>query len=172
MARGFLTLFFSLLFCTSSLFAQQQIQGSVNARANRTPLAGINIKVKDTNIGVSTDKNGQYKIDNMPEGKSELIFSIIDMKRETRHVALGKSESKTQNVCMEEDNLQLRGVEANIYDCTAKALDLPRTNGYSCAISNVGNTVLFGLTTESNETGLFSYDRETNACSTAPIIST
>ena len=60
--------------------------------------------------------------------------------------------------------------KGNIYDCTAQVLDLPRSNAYSCAINHYGDKVLFGVVSESNGVGLFSYDRKSGECSTSPVI--
>ena len=56
--------------------------------------------------------------------------------------------------------------------CTMKALNLPRTNGYSCAINKYGDDILFGLATEQNGTGIFTYNRKTDQCSSAPVVKT
>jgi hypothetical protein len=56
------------------------------------------------------------------------------------------------------------------YNRTVTPLSLPRTNGYSCSISKLGNEILFGLTTTSNGTGLFSYNHLTGEASAAPIV--
>jgi hypothetical protein len=56
------------------------------------------------------------------------------------------------------------------YNQTVTPLSLPRTNGYSCSISKMGNEILFGLTTTSNGTGLFSYNHRTGEASAAPIL--
>lgn len=61
-------------------------------------------------------------------------------------------------------------LKANLYNCTMEPLAFPRTNGYSCAISQYGDDILFGLTTESNGTGIFSYNQKTGKCSSSPII--
>lgn len=61
-------------------------------------------------------------------------------------------------------------LKADLYNCTMKTLDLPRTNGYSCAINKKGDDILFGLTTESNGAGIFTYNRKTGICSSAPIV--
>jgi hypothetical protein len=57
------------------------------------------------------------------------------------------------------------------YNQTVTPLSLPRTNAYSCSISKIGDEILFGLTTTSNGTGLFSYNHKTGASSSAPIVS-
>jgi hypothetical protein len=56
------------------------------------------------------------------------------------------------------------------YNQTITPLPLPLTNGYSCSISKLGNEILFGLTTTSNGTGLFSYNHLTGEASAAPVI--
>ena len=60
--------------------------------------------------------------------------------------------------------------KADLYNCTAKVLDLPRTNGYSCAIGHKNDLVYFGLVTEKNGTGLFTYNRKSGECSKAPVM--
>ncbi|MDR0732514.1 MAG: DUF4374 domain-containing protein, partial [Dysgonamonadaceae bacterium] len=56
------------------------------------------------------------------------------------------------------------------YNQTVTPLPLPRTNGYSCSISKLGDELLFGLTTASNGTGLFSYNHLTGKASDKPIV--
>ena len=63
-------------------------------------------------------------------------------------------------------------LKADLYHCTMKALNLPRTNGYSCAINKYGDDILFGLATEQNGTGIFTYNRKTDQCSSAPVVKT
>ena len=61
-------------------------------------------------------------------------------------------------------------MKGNLYDCTATVLPLPRTNAISCAINHIGDEILFGLTTESNGVGIFTYNRKTGKCSDAPVV--
>ena len=63
-------------------------------------------------------------------------------------------------------------LKADLYHCTMKALNLPRTNGYSCAINKYGDDILFGLATEQNGTGIFTYNRKTDQGSSAPVVKT
>lgn len=60
--------------------------------------------------------------------------------------------------------------KSNIYKCTGEVLNLPRTNGYSCAITHKENQVYFGLVTETNGAGLFVYDRGSGKCSSKPTM--
>ena len=45
-------------------------------------------------------------------------------------------------------------------------------NGYSCVIYKYGDDILFGLATEQNGTGIFTYNRKTDQCSSAPVVKT
>ncbi|MDR2496632.1 MAG: DUF4374 domain-containing protein [Tannerellaceae bacterium] len=61
-------------------------------------------------------------------------------------------------------------LKVDFYKQTVTPLPLPRTNAYSCAINRLGNEILFGLTTTSNGTGLFSYNHLTGLAGTAPKV--
>lgn len=51
------------------------VQGTVTSAAG-TPMPGVNIILKGTTNGTSTDSNGKYSL-NVPEGEATLIFSFI-----------------------------------------------------------------------------------------------
>ena len=82
------------------------ITGTVVDKLN-TPIAGATIRIKDSNIGVSTDLNGSYSITIEQSSKPViLIFSFIGMK--TAEVAYqGK---KVLNVTLEDDNVNLEDI--------------------------------------------------------------
>src|SRR5687768_12232094 len=74
-----------------SLSAQERtITGRLTSNEDGSPLPGINITIKGTNTGTSTDADGYYSI-NVPIG-SILIFSFIGMQ--------------AREVLVTEDNLQ------------------------------------------------------------------
>lgn len=58
----------------------------------------------------------------------------------------------------------------NMYTKSIEKLELPRSNSYSCSIQQYGNDILFGLSTTSNGVGLFTYNLETKAVSSSPVI--
>ena len=51
-------------------------------------------------------------------------------------------------------------LKADLYNCSMQPLDFPCTNSYSCAITQKGDKVLFGLTTQSNRAGIITYNRK------------
>ena len=51
------------------------VQGTVTSEAG-TPMPGVNVILKGTTNGTSTDSDGKYSL-NVPEGEATLIFSFI-----------------------------------------------------------------------------------------------
>jgi Ca-activated chloride channel family protein len=84
---------------------QRIITGTVTAADDGSPLPGVNIVLKGTSTGTSTDINGKYQI-SVPEGGGTLVFSFIGLK--TKEVSLTKSN--ILNVTLEADVSELQEV--------------------------------------------------------------
>ncbi len=68
-------LFVLLVLCSASqAFAQKTVTGTVSD-ANGTPLLGVNVLIKGTNTGASTDFDGQYEI--RAEDSNVIVFSYV-----------------------------------------------------------------------------------------------
>lgn len=67
-------------------FAQNTITGKVTAEDTGGPLPGVNIVVKGTSTGTSTDLNGEYSLD-VGSSADSLVFSYIGYVTQT--VAIG-----------------------------------------------------------------------------------
>jgi TonB-linked SusC/RagA family outer membrane protein len=75
------------LFGNTELRAQQStVSGLVTSKEDGTPLPGVNIVVKGTNDGTSTDADGRYSL-NVPEAEAVLVFTFIGLA--TQEVAAG-----------------------------------------------------------------------------------
>ena len=70
--KYFLILIALFLLTGKSLFSQAAISGKVTDAGTGTPLPGATIYIPDLKTGVATDKDGYYKITNLP--KSNLLF--------------------------------------------------------------------------------------------------
>ncbi|WP_025142720.1 SusC/RagA family TonB-linked outer membrane protein [Pedobacter jeongneungensis] len=78
---------FILLFFTISVMAQERtITGTVTSQDDKSPIPGVNVKVKGTQIGVSTDANGKFSI-SLPSSSSTLEFSFIGYTTQSRAVS-------------------------------------------------------------------------------------
>lgn len=92
-------LLFLLLFLPFLAFSQGQVSGVVTDESTGQPLAGVNVIVKGTSKGVSTDFDGKFSLSNVAKG-STIEFSFIGYK--TQDVAYtGQAQ---MNVTMTEDS--------------------------------------------------------------------
>ena len=75
--RKVLPLLVGLLFTVAGLYAQvKTVSGRVTAADDGTGLPGVNVVVKGTAKGVSSDLDGNYTIE-LAEGENTLIFSFV-----------------------------------------------------------------------------------------------
>ena len=99
------------LIITPSLYAQGILSGTVTSHPDGLPLPGVNVTIKNTTKGTSTDSLGYYEIRNVPEGEVELLFSFLGMRTETRIVNMGPMAHKVVNISMSPDKIMLGAVE-------------------------------------------------------------
>lgn len=85
-----------------------EIRGSVFDET-QTPLPGVNIIVRGTTIGASTDFDGNFSI-TVPDSSSELVFSYIGYETQTMSV-----KSSNLNVYLKESNQTLDEVVVTGY---------------------------------------------------------
>lgn len=90
-----LLLVFFTLFCTYAFAQTHSVSGAVTD-ANGMPLPGVNVQVKGTSVGNSTDFDGKYQL-NASDG-DVLVFSYVGFK--TREITVS---GDTLNVSLEED---------------------------------------------------------------------
>lgn len=64
-----------LLYCAHDVFSQSKIEGRVISVTDNQPLPGVNVIVKGTTHGSTTDAEGKYKIN--AKEKDVLVFSFI-----------------------------------------------------------------------------------------------
>lgn len=75
-----------------SVQAQQRtISGTVIDAEYNEPLPGVNVFVNNTNIGTSTDENGEYTLSGIPANADSLVFSFVGYQRLVISI-VGRSE--------------------------------------------------------------------------------
>jgi TonB-linked SusC/RagA family outer membrane protein len=89
---------------TPSATVAQTVSGVVNDETN-TPLPGVNVLVKGTTVGTTTDTNGKYSLE-VPDENSILVFSFIGYQ--TQEVQVGAQT--TVNVTLVADIQSLQEV--------------------------------------------------------------
>jgi len=110
-----------------TVYAQSKvITGTVKDAGNGDPLPGVNVTVKGTNIGASTDFDGKYKI-KADKGQT-LVFSFIGYETASKKVG----DSNVINVSMKEEQEMLKAVTIN-----ALGIEVKKASQKAIAISNV-----------------------------------
>src|SRR5690606_13853803 len=97
-----LCLVLTLLLGSSSAYAQRSISGTVSD-GNGQGMPGVNVIVKGTSSGTTSDAEGKYTISVPDGGSSILVFSFIGFQ--TQEVDAGTRT--TVNVTMTEDVREL-----------------------------------------------------------------
>lgn len=63
-----------MTFHTRPIYAQAAVRGQVVSQSSGTPLPGVNIVIKGTTAGTTTDANGEYSI--TANQDDILVFSL------------------------------------------------------------------------------------------------
>lgn len=90
------------------LFGQDygKITGNIFDKVSGKPLYGVNVLVKNTFIGTSTDASGGFIIDNLGEGEYALLISMIGYKKRTiSNFEIFKGSSTEIEIELEQDVL-------------------------------------------------------------------
>ena len=97
--KNLLTLLF--LGLSVSLFAQSTISGTVKDTSGEV-LPGVNIYLKGTSFGASSDFDGNYSITNVPDGNYTIIATYLGFDSFTKQITVS-GENLTLDVVMNEN---------------------------------------------------------------------
>jgi TonB-linked SusC/RagA family outer membrane protein len=103
--RKFVLTLYALVFALSAFAQERIVSGKVTSAEDGTTLPGVNIIVKGTTTGTTTDTNGAFSL-TVPSGESVLVFSFIGLV--TQEVPVGGRT--TVDVSMTMDVTQLTEV--------------------------------------------------------------
>ena len=104
-----------ILLLPATLMAQSTVKGTVTDKANAMPLPGVNVLVKGTTTGTSTDFDGKYTLNNVNNG-DVIVFSYLGFI--TQEIVY--SGQATIDVSMSEDAAQLDEIVLIGYGATTK----------------------------------------------------
>lgn len=86
------------------------ICGIVSDSKNGSPLIGINIQIKNSFIGTTTDLNGKYQLKNIQIGTYEIVFSSVGYQSVVRNVDVKENLTDTVNIILQESVIGLNEV--------------------------------------------------------------
>ena len=106
LANAFTLLGLLFIQCVSGQDLVQNIKGQVTEKVTGQPLIGANVFILDSDpmVGVSTDINGYYMLEDMPVGRYRLGFSYLGYKNGvTASFLVTSGKESVQNYSLEED---------------------------------------------------------------------
>lgn len=86
------------------------IAGTVSDAETHLPLPAANIIVEGTVLGAMSDRQGEYRILNMPEGVHRIRFSVVGYRHEVREVTVRAGETVRVDVELKQTPLALPDV--------------------------------------------------------------
>lgn len=131
-----ITLLSLILLSIQGLFAQTKISGRINDQ-KKQPLPGVNVYIKDSYDGASTDANGNYSFTSSDTGEVTLVASFIGFDQIEKKVRLdGKDISVTLNMKEALNELKVVTISAGTIEASdekkttvLKPLDIVTTAG-------------------------------------------
>lgn len=117
-----------LLMSANLIFAQTNepkgnLEGRVVDAETKSPLIGVNIFIKNTQTGTTTDAEGNYKISNLPAGLLTVVFSYIGYESATKtDISIKPGKSVYLDIDMKSSSIELKEVVV--------------TNGYFSELEN------------------------------------
>ncbi|MFA8449211.1 MAG: SusC/RagA family TonB-linked outer membrane protein [Bacteroidales bacterium] len=115
MKKSIPLLFFLCFLLSASVLAQTRvITGVVTDDQDGSPIPGVTVFIKNTNIGTTTDFDGAYSLSIMPENKI-VVFSFVGMQ--TQEIEIGNQESI---------NISLNSIALEIDEVVVTAIGIPK----------------------------------------------
>ncbi|PWG05572.1 TonB-dependent receptor [Polaribacter aquimarinus] len=86
----------------NSIFAQNSISGIITNKGE--PLPFVNVYLKKTKLGTSTNNNGFYQLKNIPDGKYTLVISSIGFKPKSVRISFFGGKTIKRSFTLNESN--------------------------------------------------------------------
>lgn len=100
--------------------------GRVTDRADGQPLLGVNVLLKGTLRGTTTDSKGEYKLSNIPAGTYTVVFSLVGYQRETRaDVLFASGQTIELNVALEPSEIETEQIVVTAAKRTQSLEEVP-----------------------------------------------
>jgi TonB-dependent receptor len=87
------------------------LNGSVKDAQSKEPLIGAAVVLQNLNKGTATDENGNYVIQDIPEGEYEVLVSYVGYKQASFSKVKIRSQQETKLHINLQTDIQLEGVE-------------------------------------------------------------
>ena len=80
----------AFVFATQIIIAQNKITGNIKDEQTKEMLTGVTVYVNDLKIGATSDRDGNYKLENIKTGAYFFEISFIGYKKKVERIYIGK----------------------------------------------------------------------------------
>lgn len=102
-----IVLFLLFAIVTYAISAQNSLKFIIKDGDSKETLIGVNVSLKGTTNGASSDANGAVILEDIPNGEQSFIFSYIGYETETKKYAFPLESTSDIEVFLEEDDEML-----------------------------------------------------------------
>lgn len=92
--KTFISLWFTVFFCTSLQAQTGKITGRIIDSETLKPLPFTNVYVNNTTIGTLTNDNGEFALKNLSVGNTDIVFSFIGYTPQKIKVTVQQADNK------------------------------------------------------------------------------
>lgn len=94
-------------FFTIDAYAQASLSGTVRTANDNEPVPGANVFLSGTDIGASTNVNGEYRIEGIPAGSYTVLVRFIGYRQITQEIELAEGDEFTADFELETSSVNL-----------------------------------------------------------------
>ena len=85
----------------TSVVLASEIEGTVSRRGSQEQIAGVAVRLLETNLTTFTDRDGQFKIENVTAGNYQLVFSRFRYRTQIINVTVEENQVETVETRLE-----------------------------------------------------------------------
>ncbi|MDR2556429.1 MAG: TonB-dependent receptor [Bacteroidales bacterium] len=119
MIKKFILSVLIVLLAVTAAFAQRTVTGKVTSNDSPGGIPGVTVMISGTSLITTTNVDGIYRIENVPENATTVKFTFVGMKAKDLPIGNG-----IVNAVMEQDNKMLGVVDVSMYGITKKVSDV------------------------------------------------
>jgi outer membrane receptor protein involved in Fe transport len=117
-----------LFIVTSLTAATGKIAGRVVTFSDQEPIGYVSVKIQQLEIGAYTKENGTYLIQNVPEGKYTVEFTLVGMKKLEKEIEVVANETSVLNVKMRKEAIATEGISVSANRAKKRETPIAFTN--------------------------------------------
>jgi outer membrane receptor for ferrienterochelin and colicins len=115
----------AILFLQIQAYAQNTFRVLIKDAESGEPLPGANATIEGSSIGASTDENGIARLENIPNGTHELLFSFVGYASQTKQLTFPNDLAQPFEINLQGDEEELEEIVISSTRSSRTIADIP-----------------------------------------------